>query len=191
MPMPAADREKARRWTANQVRQLITDSPLATPRYELVDGELLVTPSPVGQHQRAVALLLHALLAYLEQYPVAAAFSSPSDVELEHGTIVQPDVYVVPLHEARRILNQSPVRELLVAAEVISPSSRRFDRGTKRLLYGRHVPEYWIVDLDARTLEEYELVSGAYVNRGTVPFDQPFTPRLFPGLAIDLAALAT
>jgi Uma2 family endonuclease len=155
--MPASNRESARRWTAREVRQLIAESPLQTPRYELVDGELLVTPSPIVPHQRAVVLLWRALDDYLQPNPVGDVYISPSDVELEPGTIVQPDVFVVPPDESQRIIYESPVREVLVAAEVLSPSSGRHDRVTKRDLYGRHLLEYWIVDLDARIIERWRL----------------------------------
>lgn len=155
MGMPAAQR----RWTTDEVRQLIAESPLATPRYELVDGELLVTPSPTAPHQRAVALLWYALHEYLPRNPVGEVYISPMDVELEPGTIVQPDVFVVPPHESRRILRELPVREVMLAAEVLSPSSGRHDRVTKREPYLRHVSEYWIVDLDARLFERWRLDS--------------------------------
>src|SRR5205823_11014578 len=79
MAMPATQR----RWTAHEVRQLIAESPLQTPRYELVDGELLVTPSPSFAHQRAVALLLQALHEYLQSTGIGLAITSPFDVELE------------------------------------------------------------------------------------------------------------
>ena len=59
-----------RRWTAREVRQLIAESPLATPRYELVDGELLVTPSPNWPHQRAIAIRVRELGQYLTAEPV-------------------------------------------------------------------------------------------------------------------------
>lgn len=153
MGMPAAQR----RWTAREVRQLIADNPRQTPRYELVDGELLVTPSPIPTHQRAVHLLAHFLEAYVQRNPIGDVYVSPSDIELEPGTIVQPDVFVVPTHEAQRILREWPARELLVAAEVLSPSSGRADKVKKRPLYGRHVPECWIVDLDARIVERWPL----------------------------------
>jgi len=157
MAMPASDRERARRWTAREVRQLIAESPLQTPRYELVDGELLVTPSPILPHQRAVAFLWRALDDYLRGNPVGDAYFSPSDVELEPGTIVQPDVFVVPPHESERSMRELPVRDVMVAAEVLSPTSGRHDRVTKRHLYSRHVLEYWIVDLDARIVERWRL----------------------------------
>lgn len=153
MAMPA---ETSRRWTAREVRELIAASPLATPRYELVDGELLVTPSPGAPHQMAVGKLLIALSAYLEKEPVGAAIPSPSDVELEPEFVAQPDILVVPAHEWKRVLREGlPIRVLLLAVEVLSPSSSRHDRVRKRPLYQRHVPDYWIVDLDARLVERW------------------------------------
>ena len=151
--MPA---EVSRRWTAREVRDLIASAPLATPRYELVDGALLVTPSPAFAHQRAVTRLLAALHGYLATEPVGDAVTSPSDVELEPEFITQPDVLVVPRDEASRVVaSGGPITKLLVAAEVLSPSSSRHDRVRKRPLYQRHVPEYWIVDLDARLVERW------------------------------------
>jgi Uma2 family endonuclease len=101
-------------------------------------------------------LLARALVEYLERNPIGKVYISPSDVELEPGTIVQPDVFVVPPHEARRIVREWPARELLVAAEVLSPSSGRADKVQKRPLYGRQVAEYWMVDLDARIVERWQ-----------------------------------
>src|SRR5437763_4522810 len=153
MGMPA---EKVRRWTAREVRQLIQDAPSFTPRYELVDGELLVTPSPGPRHQEAVLLLLVALSAYCDREPVAHALHSPSDIELEPEDVRQPDVYVMPMPEWKRVLRDGfPARALLAAAEVLSPSSGRNDRVKKRPGYQRHVPEYWIVDIDARLIERW------------------------------------
>lgn len=153
MGMPA---EKTRRWTAREVRDLIDAAPFATPRYELVDGELLVTPGPAMPHQIAVRLLLVALSTYLEREPVGEPLSSPSDVELEPEDIRQPDVYVVSVNERRRVRREGmPVQQLLLAIEVLSPSSGRYDRVKKRHGYQRHVPEYWIIDIDSRLIERW------------------------------------
>ena len=153
MAMPA---ETARHWTAREVRELIAAAPTATPRYELVDGELLVTPSPSAPHQKAITELFAVLLPYLEREPVGVLVTSPSDVELEPDFLTQPDMFVVPADEWRRVMNDGlPVRELLLAIEILSPSSSRHDRVRKRPLYQRHVPDYWIVDLDARLFERW------------------------------------
>lgn len=151
MAMPAVDR----RWTANEVRQLIADNPRKDPRYELVDGELLVTPSPSRWHQRAVVELVASLHAYLSRERIGIVLASPSDVELEPEFLTQPDVFVVSGREWRRIGDDHVIRELRLAVEVLSPSSGRHDRVRKRPRYQQHVPQYWIVDLDARLFERW------------------------------------
>jgi Uma2 family endonuclease len=158
MAMPAPAREKPRHWTAREVRELIANNPLATPRYELVDGELLVTPSPGGAHQNAVGVLAALLREYLRRQRVGHVFVSPFDVELEPELIVQPDLFVVPMVEAKRLLTDAHARarELLLAVEVASPSSGRFDRVVKKPIYQRHVSEYWIVDFDSRLFERWQ-----------------------------------
>ncbi len=146
----------ARRWTAAEVRKLTADNPLLTPRYELVDGELLVTPSPGWPHQRTVQNLLFALTMYLRSTHVGEAFVSPSDVELEPEFISQPDLFVLSRAEIRRMMRAGfPVYALMVAIEVISPSSGRHDRVRKRPKYQKHVQEYWIVNPDARLIERW------------------------------------
>jgi Uma2 family endonuclease len=78
--------------------------------------------------------------------------------------------------------------ELVV--ETLAPTNVSHDRVTKFGAYARAGIEwYWIVDLEARTLEEYENAGGAFRLVATVPFSVPFQPRFFPGLTIDLAAI--
>ena len=153
MAMPAAQR----RWTAREVRELIEKNPLATPRYELVDGELLVTPSPSALHQDAASLLVQALNEYFKVVLIGHAYTAPLDLDLEPELVVQPDVLAVPMREFQRLRREKPpVRELLIAAEILSPTSGRFDRVDKREPYQRHVSEYWIVDLDSRVFERWQ-----------------------------------
>ena len=153
MSMPAL---ASRRWTRAEVLALIDSNPLQTPRYELVDGELLVTPSPVRNHQRAVRELMLVLHPYVERHGLGEVLASPSDAELEPETVVQPDLYVLPTELAPKPTREPTIRQLLVAIEVLSPGSMRHDRGEKRLLYQRTVPEYWIIDLDARLIERWQ-----------------------------------
>jgi Uma2 family endonuclease len=151
MAMPAVHR----RWKAKEVRALIDANPMQTPRYELVDGELLVTPAPRLVHQEAIAVLFLRLRAYLASEPVGHALASPSDVELEPEFLSQPDIFVMPLDEWRRVHLERIVRSLLLVVEVLSPSSAGHDRVKKRPKYQKNVPEYWIVDLDARLIQRW------------------------------------
>jgi Uma2 family endonuclease len=152
MDMPASIQ---RRWTRPEVLDLIERNPRHTPRYEVVDGELFVTPSPLPIHQFAVGELLYDLMAYCKMDSVCDSLTSPSDTELEPGTLVQPDVYVVSRSEGMRMRAAATGRQLLLAVEVLSPGSIRGDRGPKRYLYQRAVPDCWIVDLDARLIETW------------------------------------
>src|SRR5690606_7670743 len=152
MPLPLPD---APVWTAEMVRALQDESHPA-PRYELVDGELLVTPSPQPLHQFAVFALARALHDHVRVHRLGIVFMSPADLELEPETVVQPDLFVVPAGGERPTTSWRAVRSLLLAVEVVSPSSGRADRLTKRRLYQRAgVPEYWVVDVDARLIERW------------------------------------
>jgi Uma2 family endonuclease len=125
-------------------------------RYESVDGELLVTPAPVRRHQRMVGQLFRLLADYVEDAGLGEALCSPADIEAGERTLVQPDLFLVPLAAGRQADDWVEVRELLLAVEVLSPSTARADRHLKRRLYQREgVPECWIVDLDARLVERW------------------------------------
>ena len=138
--------------TADMARAL-TDEACHWPRYETVHGELLVTPAPRPWHQTITLRLATALVAYTARERVGEVFTSPADISWGPDTLVQPDVFVVPLEEART-LAWPTIRTLLLAAEVLSPSSVRADRFTKRRLYQeRGVQPYWAIDPDARTVE--------------------------------------
>ncbi len=146
-----------RHWTTADVRAL-TSEERAWPRYELIDGELFVTPAPASTHQIACAELWRLLDEYLEREPVGIALTSPSDLELREGTITQPDVFVLPRETeiTGDVLLWSDVRSLLLAVEILSPSSIRTDRIKKRDFYlENHVEEYWIIDVDARFVERW------------------------------------
>jgi len=136
-------------YTADMVRALPDDG----NRYEVVYGELLVTPAPRLWHQKLVVRLTHALGAYLEREPAGVLLAAPADISWGQDVLVQPDVFVVPLEEART-LTWSRVRTLLLVAEVLSPSTAANDRFLKRLRYRQAgVPLYWVVDGDERAVE--------------------------------------
>lgn len=139
-------------WTPDEVRALPDDG----RRYEVVAGELLVTPAPSFHHQEAVFRLMVALRDYAERIGVGHVLMSPADIEPEDGALVQPDVFVGPLPEGRRPRSWEDFNHLILAVEVLSPTTARADRTVKRLLFQRAgVPEYWIVDLDARLVERW------------------------------------
>jgi Uma2 family endonuclease len=136
-------------WTADMARRLPEDG----NRYEVVYGELLVTPAPRLWHQQLVGRLHVALAKYLEIHRAGVVLTSPADISWGEDVLVQPDVFVVPVEQART-LEWSAIRDLLLVAEVLSPSNPRHDRFTKRRRYQEaRVPLYWIVDGEERQVE--------------------------------------
>ena len=148
MGMPLSRTE----WTADMLDALPDDG----QRYEVIDGELFVTPAPRDIHQFAIAEL-HLLLAPYAKLVGIDLLFAPSAVRFSDRREVQPDLLARPrLPDGRRAPRFTDVGKLLLAAEVLSPSTRRTDRHIKRALYqDENVPDYWIVDTDARTLEHW------------------------------------
>ncbi len=144
----------ARHWTREAVLALPDDG----QRRELIDGELVVTPSPSDAHQHAVGELYFLLRLALARTPgtTARLRFSPADISLDEDEILQPDLFIYRSDSDRQIGSWRDITMLFVAIEVLSPSTARYDRGLKRLRYQRaRVPEYWIVDLDGRVVERW------------------------------------
>jgi Uma2 family endonuclease len=139
-----------RHWTVEDLEDLPPDG----NRYEVIDGELFVTPAPSYRHQAAVGELYARLREYLRREHVGFAFGAPVAIEFSSDRVVEPDVVVLPLVAGKRPEHFRDVRRVLLAVEVVSPSSARADRVEKRDLYrAESVGAYWVVDLDARTIE--------------------------------------
>lgn len=146
-------------WSADQVRVLIDQSPTHWPRYELMGGELIVTPAPGVIHHVAVAKILVLLAEYLTREPVGVALMSPAELQLHPDTIAQPDIFVVPREpksDPDHKFTWADISSLLLAVEVISSSTSTTDRVEKRDYYMiAGVPDYWVVDVDARVIERW------------------------------------
>lgn len=156
-------------------------------RYELVDGVLIVSPSPSFAHQRCVTSLVALLLG--SEPPDQRVLVGPFDVRFGHTTVVIPDLLV-----ARRA-DLTPARletAPLLVVEVRSPSTARIDAGTKRLVYeAAGVPAYWLVDPDGPSLTVLHLVDGRSVEHATVAGDEtyeatvPFPVGVTPARLLD------
>lgn len=152
MAMPVIP--ETRRYTVAEVLEFPADG----YRYEVVDGELLVSPSPAWRHQLLISRLLPYLIDYLRQFGLAETLiTSPADITWgqhpkDAEDLVQPDVFVI--QRRGTIHSWLDVSMLELAIEIVSPSSGRADRVVKRMTYQRHgVKTYWVVDPDARVVE--------------------------------------
>jgi Uma2 family endonuclease len=153
MGMPAYQTHP-RRWTEAEFYKARDAAPPGE-RWELVDGEVLVTPSPHWIHQRAAVRLLVRMHPYVRAHALGEMFVAPLDVRLAPGLVTQPDLLIVPPGLLRTVDDR--VSRLLLAAEIVSPSSARFDRVVKRPRYQRHrVSEYWVIDERSATIERWQ-----------------------------------
>ena len=145
MSMP----EVQRRFTVAEVLAFPEDG----KRYELIGGELVVSPAPAPRHQALVSGLHVRLWQYLAGIGRGTTlFMAPADISWDDETLVQPDLLVVPPEEVSN--SWTTYRTLLLAVEVSSPGSVRRDRVDKRRLYQeRRVATYWVVDSEACLVE--------------------------------------
>jgi Uma2 family endonuclease len=168
----------------------IWDTPDDGHRYEVIDGELYVTPPPSWDHQRGLSKLHLRVGPFVYEHGLGEVVQAPIGVVLDEGTAVQPDLVYVS-RERRAIIVERGIEgapDLVV--EVLSPSTRTRDRGAKMRRYAdAGVPHYWILDPRARTLEAYRLGEQGYELTGTNGAGSVFRPELFPGLEIPIDEL--
>jgi Uma2 family endonuclease len=145
-------------------------------RYELLDGAVLVTPSPSRLHQRMSGGLLVTLRAGCP--PGLEVLTAPLDVPLAVDTTLEPDLLVVDRDDqhGHRQLPRAP----LLVVEILSPTTRRFDLRDKKDRYERAgVPSYWVLDpTEPGRLQVWELRDGAYVQVSDVSGETPWTAEV-------------
>lgn len=164
------DRE---RWSRADLDTLPDDG----HRYEIIDGALVVTPSPSMPHQDAVLTLAILLKAACPAH--LKTMVAPFDVVLDEHSVLEPDVLVCERDRlGHRELDGPPV----LAVEVLSPTTARVDRGLKQQRFERAgCPSYWLVDPLEPALTAYDLVEGRYEQVAHVVGDEAWTAALpFP-----------
>lgn len=154
-------------------------------RYELVDGTLVVTPSPAVPHQRVVGNLHLALRAACPAD--LEVMLAPLDINVSDQTVLQPDLLVA----TRQALTGRRMTGLpVLAVEVLSPSTRLVDLSLKRAAYEvAGVTSYWVVDPDPVALTAWLLVDGAYEQQASVSAGGVFVTESPFDLSLDPADL--
>lgn len=159
--------------------------------YELIDGVVCMSPSPLPLHQRIAARLTGQIIAFLDAHPVGEAFVEV-DVFLGEGPrggdlVYRPDIVFIRQSRLPRGMERITGAPDLVV-EIISNTSRRYDHETKKSDYERcGVPEYWIIDPYRKELAFYLLRQGRYV-LAPAQGDQ-FGSEAIPGFSLDLNRL--
>ena len=156
-------------------------------QYELLDGVLLVSPGPVPRHQRAVGRL-YSLLVAACPLELEVFLTPPLDWQPDQKTSLQPDLLVVGKDQ---IGEQNITANLVLAVEVLSPSTRRKDQILKRSKY-QHVgvPSFWIVDPSEPSITCFDLTGGHYAPVAHAEAGESITVTLPYPVTVSPSALA-
>ena len=155
-------------------------------RYELFEGELIVSRAPSLSHQRVLGNLYAILRAYLDQHPMGEVFLTPGVIFDQFNSAI-PDAVFISSQRRRDIISGERVigaPELVV--EIVSPGKEnaRRDRELKRQVYGKHgVKEYWIADPEMRALEIYRSQRRTLKLVATLTDEDKITSPILPGFS--------
>ena len=174
-------RTEPRPLTVHDYREL----PEGPPYYQLIEGDLHISPSPGLFHQDILMNIAVIIRNFLAKHPLGKVVAAPSDVRLTDLNVYQPDLYFVS-NGRRSIFSDHGVEDAPdLVIEILSSKTAKLDKGVTREIYARTgVNELWIVDPVLRQIQVYHLSDSADVPSGTFSGKQEFTSRLLPGLRI-------
>ena len=159
-------------------------------RYQILEGELFMTPPPGYSHQNSVTQLTRILAHYLIGHPIGKVFCSPFAVVLSDINVVEPDLVYVSNAKKNLIKERGVFGSPDLVVEVLSKGNKKMDRTRKFKLYAQFkVPHCWIVDPMEKTMELHELKKEEYQLSGKKQGNEIIKPALFSGLEFSLKEL--
>lgn len=176
--------------------QLTYEDYLALPddgkRYQILEGELFVSPAPSTRHQRLLGRLHLEIGTFLLEKPLGEVLLAPCDVLLDEKDIVQPDLIYVARDHAEQVEERYVAGAPDLVVEILSPSTRRLDEVLKRRRYAHFgIGEYWIVDAEIDVVKVYRRAGDALPRVAELALEEGdrLTTPLLPGFELPLARL--
>jgi len=170
------------RWDYSDYARLPDDG----NHYEVLDGELLVTPSPSPDHQRVLARLLMVLDDYVSRHGLGVVIPDV-DLLFQTGQFLRPDILIVPEASRAGIVRRGIEVAPMLVVEILSPTSGGIDLVKKPARYGDFgIPEYWVFDPEDKSAWVWRFAEGtrsAEQVRGRLEWRAPGAPE---PLVIDL-----
>jgi Uma2 family endonuclease len=168
-------------WTYSDYKALPDDG----RRYEIVNGVLLLMPSPSRSHQKTTLEIASYLRTYVQSAGLGEVYIAPFDVELAPDVVFQPDVLVVLNAGLEKVTENGVIGPPDLVVEVASLSTAPYDRLSKYHEYARaRVPEYWIVNPEKRTVEVLVLEGDTYHSLGIFQGQAILSTRMVPELPV-------
>ncbi|MGA2984230.1 MAG: Uma2 family endonuclease [Terriglobia bacterium] len=160
-------------------------------RYEIIDGELFVTPSPRRAHQNVVTQLSYYLVEFVKREERGRVYVAPFDVVFSFHDVVEPDILYVSKERASVVTEKNVQGAPDLVVEVLSASTAEIDRTTKLKLYARYgVQEYWLIDPEECTAEVYRREARGFERVASLQPSDLLTTPLLPGFSVLLSKLA-
>jgi Uma2 family endonuclease len=157
-------------------------------RYEIIDGEIYVVPSPSFAHQDFLLNLAVIMRNHVRENGLGVVVVAPFDVILSEEDIVQPDLVFIAQDRRTIITRRGCEGPSDLAVELHSPSTANRDKDLKRKLYAAHgVREYWLVDPNAGSIEVLALEAGGYRPAGVYQSRGDLDSLVLPGLELEVA----
>ncbi len=152
---------KAKHWTYGDYCNLNDDK-----RYEVIEGELIMTPAPSFKHQKVLAKLGSLIFNYVNEKKLGEVVFSPVDVVLSDDIVLQPDIVYISNENTGIIKEAGIFGPPDMVIEVISPTSIYKDTHVKKRLYEQAgIKEYWLVFPDEKVIEIFALEKGLSLSR--------------------------
>lgn len=159
-------------------------------RYELIEGEVFVTPSPSEKHQRVSGRLYLSMGGYVERRKLGRVYYAPFDVVFGEKTALQPDLLFVSTTRLGIIGPEYVLGAPDLVVEIVSPHRPSYDRVTKFEQYAKYgVKEYWIIDPIAGGIEVYALAGKSYTLKGALAGGDTLRTPLLPGWELPVSSL--
>ncbi len=174
--------EKKKKYTVDDYMQLDEGAP-----FQLINNELIMSPSPTSNHQFIVARITKVMLIFLEDNDLGGYAAGTVDVVFDTGNVFQPDFVYVAEGRRSKIVKKHIEGTPDMAIEILSPSNARYDLRQKKDIYEKYgVKEYIIFDPGAKTADLYALKDGSYYLHQKAQKDELLNSIILPGFAFDL-----
>ncbi|MBU6401316.1 MAG: Uma2 family endonuclease [Verrucomicrobia bacterium] len=160
------------------------------PYYQVVEGDLVMSPSPETYHQDIAGNIYFLIRSYLDRHAVGTVLFAPLDLFLDDVDVYQPDSMFVSTARRSIITDHGLEGAPDLVVEVLSPGTARLDQGAKRTIYARAgVRELWLVDPRTKTVAVFRLPENAETPAATYGVDAVFESPLFPSLKFGGASI--
>ena len=184
--MSAQAIQKNKRWTYDDYINLPDDHNI----YEIIEGNLYMTPAPTPKHQNVSLNLAFLIKSYLKEHLIGKIYEAPIDVLLGQQTVVRPDILFISKKYLSIVAEKNIQGPPDLVVEIISPGTIQKDRILKVKTYAKFGVKYlWLIDPDNQTLEAFELAKETCRLIESLAGEEVFNPSLFPGLSIPLKEL--